>query len=100
MLRDQRGPVLRFGFLDVDVDQAVPGGVQVGTEREHGSFIGHIGVLSLEVVHKFDPGQQTCGTGGRQLQVVHLRPDQCSRNFQPLMSASLGTCHGPISDFV
>lgn len=60
MLRDQRDPVLPVWVLDVDVDEAVPRGVQVGAEREHAALVGHVRVLSFKVVHQFDPRQQPC----------------------------------------
>lgn len=64
MLRDQGGPVLPVGVLNVDVDQTVARGVQVGAEREHAPFVGDVRVLSFKVLHQFEPGQQTCRTGG------------------------------------
>lgn len=58
MLWDERSPVLPLWFLDVYVDETVPRSIQVGAEREHGSLVGDIRVLGVEVVHKFDPWQQ------------------------------------------
>lgn len=66
VLRDQGGPVLPLWLLDVDVYEAVPRGVQVGAEGENTSFVGDVRVLSLKVVHKFDPWEQTCRTRGDQ----------------------------------
>jgi len=68
MLREERGPVLPLRFLDVDVDETVPGSVRVGAEREHGALVGDVGVLGLKAVHEFDPGQHTWSTRQTQLQ--------------------------------
>lgn len=45
-------------FLQVNVDQAVTRGVQVGAEGEHTALVGDVRVLRLKVVHQLHPRQQ------------------------------------------
>lgn len=59
VLRYQGLPVLPLWFLDVYVEEAVPRSVQVRLESKNLSLVGDIGILGLEVVHKFDPWEQT-----------------------------------------
>lgn len=42
MLWDEGSPVLPVWFLDVDVDETVPGSIQVGAEREYSSLVGDV----------------------------------------------------------
>lgn len=44
--------------LQVNVDQAVARGVQVGAEGEHTALVGDVRVLRLKVVHQLHPRQQ------------------------------------------
>lgn len=58
VLWDERRPVLRLRFVDIDVDETVSRSIQVGVEREHVFLIGDVRILSLKVVNQFDPRQQ------------------------------------------
>lgn len=51
MLRDELFPVALIRRGEVDVDEAVTRGVQVGLEREQRALVGHVLVLSVEVVN-------------------------------------------------
>lgn len=70
MLWYEGSPVLFVRFLDINVDKTIARSIQVGTESEYSSLVGHIWVLGFKVVHKFDPWQQACR--GRLIKVQIL----------------------------
>ena len=64
VLWDELLPAALGGRGEVDVDEAVSRGVQVGLEGEHRLLVGHVLVLGVKVVDELDPGQEAWRSRG------------------------------------
>lgn len=59
MLRDELLPVFLIWRGEVDVDESVTRGVQVGLKSKQSSLVGHVFILRVKVVNQLYPGQKS-----------------------------------------
>lgn len=59
MLRNQHFPPGLLGVREVNVDQAVVRRVAICLERENRALVGHVVILSFEVVDQLHPLQDS-----------------------------------------